>query len=92
VTTTTTLYVASAQSTGESVATIRQPTAVPPDTVTEGRTVPFLIEKDQAYYWSHKWQEGINGTIADLQAGQYVRFDSDDATDVARWLLDGNDD
>jgi hypothetical protein len=26
------------------------------------------------------------------QAGQYVRFDSDDPTDVARWLLDGNDD
>lgn len=51
-----------------------------------------MIEKAQAYYWSTKWQEGLAQTIADLQADQYVRFDSDDPTDVARWLLDGNDD
>jgi hypothetical protein len=87
-----TVYVATGQSINGSVVTEPQPTAVPPDTITEGRTVPFMIEKDQAYYWSHKWQAGIHETIADLQAGQYVRFDSDDPTDVARWLLDGNDD
>ena len=74
-----------------SEATEPQPVAVPPDTITEGRTVPFMIEKAQAYYWSTKWQEGLAQTIADLQADQYVRFDSDDPTDVARWLLDGND-
>lgn len=68
------------------------PVAVPPDVVVTGRTVPFMIEKAQAYYWSTKWQEGLAQTIADLQADQYVRFDSDDPTDVARWLLDGNDD
>ena len=58
---------------------------------TEGRTVPFMIEKAQAYYWSHRWQEGINETVADLKSGEFERFDSDDPTDVARWLLDGND-
>ena len=63
-----------------------QPVAVPPDAITEGRTVPFMIERDQAYYWTQRWQDAINGTVADLQAGEFVRFDSDDPTDVARWL------
>ncbi len=82
--------VASGRSVQASEATQPQPVAVPPDVITEGRTVPLLIEKDQAYYWSYKWQEGIHATNADLEAGEYVRFDSDDPTDVARWLLDGN--
>jgi hypothetical protein len=51
-----------------------------------------MIEKAQAYYWSTKWQEAAQQAVADLHAGKYVRFDSDDPTDVARWLLDDKDD
>jgi hypothetical protein len=60
--------------------------------ITEGRRVPFMIEKAQAYYWTTKWLENLDKSIADIQSGEYVRFDSDDPMDVARWLLDGNDD
>ena len=84
--------VAPVTSVGSPAAVQAGPVALPADVITTGRTVRLMIEKAQAYYWTTKWQDGLERTIADLQAGQYVRFDSDDPTDVARWLLDGNDD
>jgi hypothetical protein len=82
----------SAPAAASSLGIQPRPVAVPSDTVITGRRIPFMIEKDQAYYWTAKWQDSVDQALADIQAGQYVRFDSDDPTDVARWLWDGNDD
>ena len=67
------------------------PVVLPVGFVTEGRKVPLMIERAQAYYWTAKWQDGVEHAIRDIEGGEYVRFDSDDPTDVARWLWDGND-
>jgi hypothetical protein len=77
---------------GSSVRIAARPVVVPPNTITAGRRVPFMIEKAQAYYWTTKWMESLDKAIADIQSGNYMRFNSDDPTDVARWLMDGKDD
>lgn len=78
-------------SAGSAISVWPTPVIVPIGVVTEGRKVPLMIEREQAYYWTTKWQDGVEQAIRDIQAGEYVRFDSNDPTDVARWLWDGND-
>jgi hypothetical protein len=48
--------------------------------------VPLTMPREQEYYWQHGWQQGERQVVADLVAGDRVRFDSDDPEDVARWL------
>ena len=82
----------SVASAGSVMRVMPTPVVVPVGVVTEGRKVPLMIERAQAYYWTKKWQDGVEQAIADIQSGEYVRFDSNDPTDVARWLWDGKDD
>lgn len=51
------------------------------------RSMPASIPADQAYYWSHVWQEDVREAMAALEAGEYEQFDSDDPNDVVRWFL-----
>lgn len=65
-----------------------------PSSVSAGlsgpRSVPPLsIPRSQQYYWHLAWQEGERLCLADLEAGDYVEFRSDDPEDAARWLVDG---
>lgn len=43
-----------------------------------------LISKEQAWFWSKKWQEGEKEAEEDLQKGHYKDFD--DAKDAIKWL------
>jgi hypothetical protein len=49
---------------------------------------PIIPPADQAYFWTAEWQHGEAEAEADLAAGDYVDFDSDDPNDIVRWLLD----
>ena len=51
------------------------------------RQVPLFISADEAYYWSSPWQRDVMRSMKALREGDYEDFDSDDPTDVARWLL-----
>jgi hypothetical protein len=62
--------------------------AAPPRRREAGRRrVPFAIPRDQLYYWSREWTEDVEASLAELEAGEFVDFDSNDPNDVARWLL-----
>lgn len=53
--------------------------------------IPLFVPSGQAYYWSILWQNDVRTSIAALEAGDYVDFDTDDPKDVARWLLSEED-
>lgn len=53
--------------------------------------IPLFVPSGQAYYWSILWQNDVRTSIAALEAGDYVDFDTDDPHDVARWLLSEED-
>lgn len=53
--------------------------------------VPFSIPRAQTYYWSARWQRAERDSLADLAAGDYVEFASDDPDDVIRWLQSSDD-
>jgi AbrB family looped-hinge helix DNA binding protein len=41
------------------------------------RLVPKItIDRDQAYFWSERWQKGERETEEDLHAGRYKQFTS----------------
>ena len=50
------------------------------------RRVPLTMPRAQAYYWRYKWQDGERAALVELDAGEVVRFDSDDPEDIVRWL------
>lgn len=54
--------------------------------------IPFTIPTAQAYYWGFAWQSGERETLASLDAGEYIDFDSEDPEDAARWLREPDDD
>jgi len=56
------------------------------------RKVPLFIPAEEAYYWSSTWQQGVEESMQALRQGDFKVFDSDDATDVARWLLSVDED
>lgn len=56
------------------------------------RTVPLTIPRDQLYYWTGLWQDGVKVAREALDRGDYEEFDSDDPNDVVRWLLDPEED
>jgi antitoxin MazE len=37
--------------------------------------VKKLIDKDQAWFWTERWQEGERKADADIKAGRFHRFD-----------------
>lgn len=53
--------------------------------------MPLFIPRDQAYYWSFPWQKDIQDSMKALEKGDYEEFDSDDPSDVVRWLLSDKD-
>jgi len=53
--------------------------------------MPAFISADEAYFWSFAWQEGIREALAARESGDSVVFDSDDPSDVVRWLLSDDD-
>jgi hypothetical protein len=60
--------------------------------LTSSSIIPAFIPADEAYYWSFHWQADVLESMAALRAGDYEDFDSDDPSDVARWLLSVDDD
>lgn len=48
--------------------------------------IPFVMPREQMYYWTPAWQNGEHEALSEKAAGQIVRFDSDDPEDIARWL------
>ena len=50
------------------------------------QTVPLTMPRSQAYYWRSTWQKAERANLAELDAGDRVRFDSDDPDDILRWL------
>jgi hypothetical protein len=56
------------------------------------RTVPAFIRADEAYYWSFRWQADVQASMKALRDGDYVDFNSDDPSDIARWLLNVDED
>ena len=55
------------------------------------RRMPLFIPRDQAYYWTREWQEGIRRSMADLESGNYVDFDSDDPDAITRRFVGEED-
>jgi hypothetical protein len=67
---------------------------IPEGAVSNGRRYPrppLMIDRDEAYYWTAEWQDGVRDALQALVAGEYRRFDSDDALDLARWLLEDSE-
>jgi hypothetical protein len=56
------------------------------------RAVPAFIGADEAYYWSFPWQEDVRDSMRALSEGEYEEFNSDDPSDVVRWMLRVDDD
>lgn len=54
--------------------------------------IPFTMPTLQMYYWQFAWQRDERETLAGLENGEYVDFDSDDPEDAARWLREPDDD
>ncbi|MGH2917355.1 MAG: hypothetical protein ACRDLS_01970 [Solirubrobacteraceae bacterium] len=50
------------------------------------RRVPLTMPRSQEYYWRSVWQQAERANLAELAAGQGIRFDSGDPEDAARWL------
>jgi hypothetical protein len=48
--------------------------------------VPLVMPRSQTYYWSAAWQRAEHETLAAIEAGDSILFDSDDPEDVVRWL------
>jgi hypothetical protein len=56
------------------------------------RVAPAFIRADEAYYWSFHWQQDVQTSMTALSEGEYEEFDSDDPSDVVRWMLRVDDD
>jgi hypothetical protein len=53
--------------------------------------VPLVMPSDQEYYWRFTWQHEERQCLLELDAGNWVTFDSDDPEDAARWLREPED-
>jgi hypothetical protein len=47
--------------------------------------MPASVSRDQLYYWTYVWQEGIRASRAEIEAGEYHDFEN--PRDAIRWLL-----
>ena len=51
-----------------------------------GQRVPLTMPSSQMYYWRSQWQKDERQSLAALEAGETIVFDSDDPEDIVRWL------
>ncbi|MGI8802477.1 MAG: hypothetical protein ACR2KV_09940 [Solirubrobacteraceae bacterium] len=51
----------------------------------QGR-VPLTMPRSQKYYWTARWQRAERATLATIDAGDSIVFDSEDPEDIVRWL------
>ncbi len=80
----------SARDKGDSkVSVILESTSVP-EMASEYR-IPFFILREQAYYWTREWQEGIQRSMADLEAGNFTDFSPDAPGSITRRFLGETD-
>lgn len=49
--------------------------------------IPLTFPTEQAYYWRLYWQNAEAEALNEIEAGEFMLFDSDDPHDAARWLL-----
>ncbi len=58
-----------------------------------GQRAPLFVARDELFYWTKAWQQGERESLAELDAGNGILFDSDDPEDIVRWLHepDGSD-
>lgn len=52
---------------------------------------PAAIPLDELPYWSAEWRKWELAAREALTSGEYVDFDSDDPTDVVKWLMSDDD-
>ena len=51
------------------------------------RDLPPAISREEAYYWTARWQNDEAESLREHAEGRSITFDSDDPDDVIRWLL-----
>jgi len=69
------------------------PAAAQPGTGTfRTPDLPLSVPSSQLYYWSRLWREGVRISRDAVADGDYVDFDSDDPSDVLRWLFEDDGD
>lgn len=49
--------------------------------------IPFFIPREQVYYWTREWQEGVQRSMTDLEAGNYTDFSPDNPGSITRRFL-----
>jgi hypothetical protein len=77
----------------ELLVTDQNTTSAAPETESYALPeLPFAVPQSQLYYWSRLWREGIRVSREALESGEYVDFDSDDPSDVLRWLFGDDED
>lgn len=80
----------SARAEGHSEVSVNLESTSVPDVRSPYR-VPFFIPREQAYYWTREWQEGVQRSMADLEAGNYTDFSPDDPGGITRRFLGETD-
>jgi len=50
------------------------------------RRIPLTIPSSEEFFWRFDWQQGERDTLAELEAGNAIIFDSEDPEDIVRWL------
>lgn len=55
-------------------------------------SLPLVIAQSQAYYWSRRWQDGVQLARDEYARGEYEEFDSSDPNDVIHWLFSVDED
>jgi hypothetical protein len=84
------LNVRSASDKGDTEVSVNPESTSVPDAHSPYR-VPFFIPREQAYYWTREWREGIQRSMADLEAGNYTDFSPDDPGSITRRFLGETD-
>jgi hypothetical protein len=79
-------------SAGHATEVVRRVPSASNGTAGSSLAMPAFISAEEAYFWSFPWQVGIRESLAARAAGESRVFDSDDPSDVVRWLLADDDD
>lgn len=66
-------------------------TSASPLAAEKRRRVPLIMPSEQEYYWHFAWQQGEREGQTEREAGEVVRFDSDDPEDILDWLHEPED-
>lgn len=52
------------------------------------RGLPVIVNRAQAYYWTHAWQRGEAESLREIERGDVMSFS--DGRSAVRWLLSGD--